>query len=299
MPADYVRALSASEAAAIAGIDVAAPAWHFVGGGWVEPRGLARAYAERAGEHLAVHCEREVAAIRRAAGRWQLLDATGGVLATADIVVLANAGAALHLLGGNLALHSSRGQTSGVDSARWPTAAALRLPLAGSGYLLPSLAGTTWFGASSHEGDADPALRSDDHRANAERLVGLVAEPPTLAALGELRGRVAWRWASPDRLPLIGRVPLAAIGAGLGLEIDAEASRPEQPRFAPRAPGLFVFAGLGSRGIAGSALGAQVLAASITGAPLPLEADLLDAVDPARFASRAFRRAGLLPGAAG
>ena len=300
LPADYVRALSTSEAGTTAGIAVAAPAWHFVGGGWVEPSGLARAYAQRASEHLAVRCEREVAAIRRAAGRWQLLDASNGVLATAEVVVLANAGAALELLGGTLALHPSRGQTSGIDSACWPTAAALRLPLAGSGYLLPSLDDTTWFGASSHEGDADPALRGDDHRANVERLAGLVAEPPTLLALGEIRGRVGWRWASPDRLPLIGPVPLAALGAELGVEIDAAASpRPEQPRFAPRAPGLFVFAGLGSRGIAGSALGAQVLAASITGAPMPLEADLLDAVDPARFASRAFRRAGLLPGAAG
>jgi tRNA 5-methylaminomethyl-2-thiouridine biosynthesis bifunctional protein len=300
LPADYVRALSTSEAGTTAGIAVAAPAWHFVGGGWVEPSGLARAYAQRASEHLAVRCEREVAAIRRAAGRWQLLDASNGVLATAEVVVLANAGAALELLGGTLALHPSRGQTSGIDSACWPTAAALRLPLAGSGYLLPSLDDTTWFGASSHEGDADPALRGDDHRANVERLAGLVAEPPTLLALGEIRGRVGWRWASPDRLPLIGPVPLAALGAELGVEIDAAASpRPEQPRFAPRAPGLFVFAGLGSRGIAGSALGAQVLAASITGAPMPLEADLLDAVDPARFASRAFRRAGPLPGAAG
>jgi tRNA 5-methylaminomethyl-2-thiouridine biosynthesis bifunctional protein len=38
------------------------------------------------------------------------------------------------------------------------------------------------------------------------------------------------------------------------------------------------------------------LAAAIAGAPMPLEADLLDAVDPARFASRAFRRAGGTPG---
>jgi len=58
-----------------------------------------------------------------------------------------------------------------------------------------------------------------------------------------------------------------------------------------------VLSGLGSRGIAGSALGARVLAAAIAGAPMPLEADLLDAVDPARFASRAFRRAGSPPGA--
>ena len=300
-PADYVSAVSAREAGAIAGVDVAAPAWHFAGGGWVEPRALAQACADRTGERLAVHCGHAVAALRRRQDRWQLLDAAGGLLATAEVVVLANAGAALDLLGGSgLALHPSRGQTSGVETMSWPTAGALRLPLAGSGYLLPSLDGTTWFGASSHEGDLDPDLRDDDHRANVGRLAGLVAVPPSIEALGELSGRVGWRWASPDRLPLIGPVPLAAIGAELGVELAVEDSpRPEQPRFAPRAPGLFVFAGLGSRGIAGSALGAQVLGACITGTPMPLEADLLDAIDPARFASRAFRRAGLLPGAAG
>ena len=80
-------------------------------------------------------------------------------------------------------------------------------------------------------------------------------------------------------------------------ETTTTSARPEQPRFAPRAPGLFVFSALGSRGIAWSALGAEVLAAAISGGPAPLEADLLDAIDPARFASRAFRRAGALAGA--
>jgi tRNA 5-methylaminomethyl-2-thiouridine biosynthesis bifunctional protein len=57
-----------------------------------------------------------------------------------------------------------------------------------------------------------------------------------------------------------------------------------------RAPGLFVCCALGSRGIASAALGAEVLAAAITAAPLPAEADLLDAIDPARFLTRDFRR---------
>jgi tRNA 5-methylaminomethyl-2-thiouridine biosynthesis bifunctional protein len=70
----------------------------------------------------------------------------------------------------------------------------------------------------------------------------------------------------------------------------AGAGRLDQPRFVPRQPGLFVFTALGSRGITWSALGAQVLASSITGAPSPLEASLLDAVDPARFVSRAIRQ---------
>ena len=216
-------------------------------------------------------------------------------------MVLANAGAALDLLGGSpLPLRPSRGQISGIASARWPAGDALRLPLAGSGYLLPPLDGTTWFGATADEADADPAVRAADHRANLAPPRQLVAAVPSLATLEPLDGRVGWRWAGTDRLPLIGPVPAAAIGAGLGVDVAADASpRPEQPRFAPRVPGLFVFAGLGSRGIAASALGAQVLAAGITGAPLPLEADLLDAIDPARFASRAFRRSGLRPGAAG
>jgi len=59
----------------------------------------------------------------------------------------------------------------------------------------------------------------------------------------------------------------------------------------PRVPGLFVFTALGSRGITWSALGARLLASLITGAPAPLEASLIDAVDPARFVSRRSRRA--------
>jgi tRNA 5-methylaminomethyl-2-thiouridine biosynthesis bifunctional protein len=51
-----------------------------------------------------------------------------------------------------------------------------------------------------------------------------------------------------------------------------------------------VLSALGSRGIAWCSLGARVVAALASGAPTPLEASLLDAIDPARFASREARR---------
>jgi tRNA 5-methylaminomethyl-2-thiouridine biosynthesis bifunctional protein len=73
-------------------------------------------------------------------------------------------------------------------------------------------------------------------------------------------------------------------------ELAPPGARLEQPRQVPRQPGLFLFAALGSRGVTWSALGAQVLASWVTGAPAPVEASLLDALDPARFVSRRARR---------
>jgi tRNA 5-methylaminomethyl-2-thiouridine biosynthesis bifunctional protein len=54
---------------------------------------------------------------------------------------------------------------------------------------------------------------------------------------------------------------------------------------------LFVLGGLGSRGFTWGPLAGEVLAAWIDGAPVPLEADLLDAIDPARWTVRAARAA--------
>jgi len=89
-----------------------------------------------------------------------------------------------------------------------------------------------------------------------------------------------------DRLPVIGAVP----GLPMGDSWATPGARLDQPRFVPRQPGLFMFTALGSRGITWCALGAQVLASVVSGAPVPLEAGLLDAIDPARFVSRAFRQ---------
>jgi tRNA 5-methylaminomethyl-2-thiouridine biosynthesis bifunctional protein len=47
---------------------------------------------------------------------------------------------------------------------------------------------------------------------------------------------------------------------------------------------------LASRGLALAPLLAELIAAQIEGEPLPLERDLVEAVDPARFLLRALRR---------
>ncbi len=281
LPSDYVQALPADAASARSGIALHSPAWFYPGGGWVHPAGLARSFLDRAGMRATVRHGVEAHALQRTDSGWRVLDAQGHPIAEASTVVLANAGDALRLLGApRWPIDVVRGQIS-LLAASAAAIALPRVPIAGSGYLLPEVKGQAVFGATAQAGDLDPAVRLADHLSNLRQLERLLGQGLAVNAAA-LQGRTAWRFSSYDRLPVIGAVPDETA--------LATATRLDQPRFVPRLPGLFVFTALGSRGITWSALGAQVLASAITGAPMPLEASLLDAIDPARFISRRVRR---------
>jgi tRNA 5-methylaminomethyl-2-thiouridine biosynthesis bifunctional protein len=289
LPAVYVRALSAAEASAVAAVTLDRPAWFYPGGGWVDPAGYAASLLARAG--AAVHWQggTVVKAVCRDGDGWQLLDGDGRPIAEAATVVLANGGDALRLLGVNdWSLRAIRGQLSVADAAAWRDAGLPlpRCPVANSAYLLPPIDGKVIFGATADADDDDPTVRDADHRRNLEQLRGWLPGPDPAAFAQPLQGRTAWRWSTDDRLPLIGAVPL---------DDPPGATTITQPRFVARRPGLFVFTGLGSRGISSCALGAQVLAAWVTGGAMPVEAGLVDAVDPARWRTRAVRRASAAP----
>jgi tRNA 5-methylaminomethyl-2-thiouridine biosynthesis bifunctional protein len=282
LPGDYVRAVSPPVASALSGIPLQQSAWFYPGGGWVQPQGLARAWIEQAAPLATFRGGVQAAQLRRVGDVWQLLDAQGEVIDEAETVVLANAGDALRLIDQpHWPMEAVRGQVSVFERRHAPALALPRVPVAGAGYLLPELNGLALFGATSQPGDMDPTVRSEDHAHNLTQLARLVGHaidaPPS-----SMQGRTGWRWVAQDRLPLIGAVPDTS-NEKIGRPLD-------QPRFVPRMPGLYVFTALGSRGITWSALGARTLASLITGAPSPVESSLLDAVDPARFISRAVRR---------
>jgi tRNA 5-methylaminomethyl-2-thiouridine biosynthesis bifunctional protein len=269
-----VQALDASAASSIGGVPLATPAWLYPGGGWVDPRRLCTHWltASQARRRDAV-----VGGLVDADGRWQLRDAGGRVLLSASAVVLAGGANGIALLGPLArSLSVSRGQTS-LWPPETPGLRAPALPIADSGYVLALDDGSVLCGATSDNG-ADTTARATDREANRQRLLRLTGSSPAMP-LGPGHDWVGFRLATRDRLPLIG-----------GLPADAGArARLDQPRFVPRAPALFVFSGLGSRGITWSALGARLLAAQVAGSPWPVESSLADAVDPARFIARAAR----------
>lgn len=288
-PAAVAEVLDATAASARCGVPVAAAAWHHPNGGWIAPADWVRQVLSSPGVVFRSGCsvQRLVPGDDRL---WQLLDGSGKVLGSSRLVVLANAESAATLapaLPAPWPLQRVRGQVSW-----WPLAqpSSLTMALAGDGYALP-LPGRLLCGATQQRagepGHDDPAPREADHRFNLERLARLTGLPTPAPEACE--GRVGWRLVSDDRLPIAGALPLAEPGLPM--------ARLTQARAWPRHRGLFVLSALGSRGLTLAPLLGEVVAAQALGLPWPLEQDLADAVDPARWAVRAERH-GTSPGRA-
>lgn len=274
LPSQWAQALSADEAQARSGIAWPGPAWLMGRAGWVSPAGLVAHWLQTEGVHWrgGVQVDR----LQVCAAGWRLLDDAGRPLAEAPIVVLANALDLPRLLG-----HApgdwqrQRGQVSMAGSGKHE----LPLPVADGGYALTLSPGLLLFGASSQWDDTDDRVRPEDHALNLAVLRRLTGWD--LSGLPS-QGRVGWRMQTEDRMPWVGAAPAPQGAAG---------PRRDQPRFAPRLPGLYVLAGLGSRGLTHAPLAGELLAHWITGAPMPVPSRLIDAVDPARHAARAARTA--------
>jgi tRNA 5-methylaminomethyl-2-thiouridine biosynthesis bifunctional protein len=295
---DYLRVLAPAAAAAGAGLPpgaTAAEAWLYPGGGWVSPAALCRHLL--AAPAIRWAGGRAVAQLVREGEHWAARDAAGELLAQGAVVVLAQGTAPSLTPAGALPdVSAVRGQLTWLTPApgELPVGAGVpwpRIPLTGDGYALGLPDGRLLCGATTHHHDATPGLRAADHAHNLARLARLTGMP-ALSSHGAspggdpaltLGGRVGWRAQTPDRLPRVGPVPVPADERPAG-------PAPARCRQVPRLPGLFVLGGLGSRGLTWGPLAAAIVAAQISGSPVPLETDLLDAVDPARDRVREGRR---------
>ena len=288
-PGGIAHRTSREQASALAGLELRDGGMHFPDGGWVRPASLVSAQLARAtAAGLRTHFGREVTRIEHVAGEWIVRDAKDDPIASAPVLILANAGDAASLLpDSRIALKRVRGQLSHLPAGVMP---APRAVVCGDGYVLPAIAGVVLAGATYDFDDEDASLRAGSHAANLERLHRLVATPPTVDAaapdVASLAGRVAWRTVSGDRLPLIGAIPDTA-AALANPDAFAGAHLPDLPRL----PGLYGAFAYASRGLTWASLGAELLADRIEGVPQALDGDLADAIDPARFLLRDLRSA--------
>ncbi|HYS67876.1 MAG TPA: FAD-dependent 5-carboxymethylaminomethyl-2-thiouridine(34) oxidoreductase MnmC, partial [Paraburkholderia sp.] len=180
---------------------------------------------------------------------------------------------------------SIRGQLTLLPAGTVPP---LKMPVIGEGYAVPLANGVTLTGATYELDDTGTLLRPNGHLENLERVARML---PSFAGVAdetrsaELAGRVAFRCVTSDRMPMIGNLADEAQAAR-----DAQRLRGAWPLDLPRTEGLYGAFAYGSRGLVWAALGAELIASQIEGEPWPLERDLAEDIDPARFLLRALRQ---------
>ena len=286
---EFARWVSAEQGSALVGVALEQAGWWFATGGSVCPPALVHALLQHPNIDVRSGCG--VHTMQFEADQWWLRDEHGRGLAQTSNVVLANAHEALRLLPAlyaeSLPLAAIRGQVSlcvpGDDLA------ALRAVVCREGYAIPPRDGQLCFGASFTHHAQDAEVSAWEHQGNLERLQAIFPRT-ALPDISALAGRVSFRCATPDRLPLLGAPHDAADFRArfAHLHHDGRAER-----FAPARllPGIWLNVGHGARGLVWAGVLGEALACMMSGEASPLPQDLLHALHPARFDYRLMRTA--------
>jgi len=275
----FVDRRAASE---LAGWLVPIGGWWFARGGWVDPSSLCRANLARHG--LAVRCRFgcRITEIAHDGQSWRIIDSTGGDVASAPVLIVANAGAARDFAPTrHLPLRDARGQVSHLPAV---AGSAPQIVVCRGAYVTPAIDGLRCAGATfaiDADRHADQTPTPAAHLENLARLDFMLPGFGAGLTPAMLGGRVGCRPMSPDRLPMVGAVADAAA-------IDSRRSLSKSTEL-PRLPGLYLINGFGARGLVWSTLAGELLACQITGENPPLSAELLGALDPGRFLRRGRR----------
>ncbi len=284
-PSDYAEVLSASNANAVAGLVIDRSALYLKQGGWLLPDVLCQALVAACGERLDL-CQADVRNIRHEQGQWRLFDADGIEIVSDEILVLANGSACADFSQVSwLPLASIRGQLTSLPASE--TSRMLKCGISFEHYVTPEHDGRHVTGASYEPDSTEPALNATAQAGNIakldEFLPGIFDEPEGLC------GRAAFRAVSDDRAPVSGAMPdVDAFNRDYADLRHGRTGRLYPP--ARHLPELYVSSGHGSRGLVSCFVCADVVAAMINDEPLPLEKDLLDYINPARFLIRKLKR---------
>lgn len=247
LPPEYARWLNVQDAQTI-GMETQWGAVWYEYGAWVQPASLCRALLAQASSRIDLRLNAPVARLQKTGEHWQIFGEDDRPLASAPVLILANATAARQFYPDLPLVDQPRSVTRiAADSIKAPA-----FGISGSAYLTPDCTGERCIGSAEVVDDDLPTAQT----ANLQRLATLFpgSSPASIVT------RACTRPASRDRLPLIGALPAET--------------------------GLYAALGFGARGISWSGLAGEMIASWLSAEPLPVGQDLLAAVDPARFAQR-------------
>ena len=269
MPETYACLINQAQACEKTGVALKRGGWWFNGGGLVRVGAYCRALIDQA--RVPYWGNTSVKALRRQGNLWQLIGEAGQVLDQAPQVVVAAAYESVTILQSeHLSMQPLKGR---ITLMRDTDLSGLKAPVSGEGYItrLPS-EGFVGVGAT-YELTLTP--EDEAHEKNLAKLSDIMLEHDPVVVTGAYCGT---RAVGHARLPYVG----AVVDEAAWLEQCQRNGKKVALELAPSLPGLWVCAGMGSRGVSFSALASQILAAHMLDLPMPADATLVKALLPGR-----------------
>lgn len=251
----------------------------YAAAGVVLPAGLCAAIKAECGDRLTI-VKAEVDAIVRVAGGWQC-NSGRTKIDSGEIVVIAN-GTEIKSLDMGLGLYypveNIRGQVA-VLKEKAQSNRITKTVNAGK-YITPALQGKHYLGATYSSDNTSPGIVLDD---TYKLLTELDTVYPDLFGIDDCSGSWAGiRSMSKDRCPIAGAVPDVDFFNHAYADIrHGNTIKEYQP--ARYTEGLYITAAHGSRGFTSSFLTAEIIAAQISGEPVPVSKRVVDFISASRF----------------
>jgi tRNA 5-methylaminomethyl-2-thiouridine biosynthesis bifunctional protein len=268
-----IQQLSATEASEKANIALNVGGLYLPESGWVKPNVFCQALIHS--DLITTMTSTQAIKIKKQRTHWDVFLNKEQTL-EADIVVLCNANS-IHQFEPcrNIPITPVRGQVNffkvNALSER------IKPIICSDHYLSPSIDGFHAIGTSYGPNDLNPALSIQDTSTN---LLALKKMSPALFSSidnATVTGRVAWRSATKDYIPLAGQL------------LDEQVLRSSPPRYndnprdLPWLEGLYVNAGHGSKGMITAPMCGELIANQITGEPFIIDATIASKLNPSRF----------------
>ncbi|WP_297794606.1 bifunctional tRNA (5-methylaminomethyl-2-thiouridine)(34)-methyltransferase MnmD/FAD-dependent 5-carboxymethylaminomethyl-2-thiouridine(34) oxidoreductase MnmC [uncultured Marinobacter sp.] len=267
-PPEILAPVDTDEARRLTGTPVETGGLWYTHSGWLEPAALCKTLANHPNIQRCFGMEVQELVTRD--GQWIIKGAGGDI--QVDRVVLCSGHRTPELvppegMGGAFRFKAIRGQVSHLPEERIHAPKAV---ICGPRYLNPAHNGLCVTGATFDLHDLSPRESRTSHRENLTELTTMLPglwkkEPPTDSETEMLEGRVGFRCTTHDYQPVAGSLN--------NLESN-------------KLDGLFLFTGLGSKGLTYAPLLAEFLADKLTGQPVCLPHSLAKRVDPHRCYKR-------------
>ena len=270
-----LQLLSAAAASEVANINLSVGGLYLPESGWVNPKLFCETLLQS--DLITRIVSTEAIKVKHGAN-WKVSLANEQNL-TADVVILCNANE-LHQFEycKNIPITPVRGQVNFFKANN--ISQAIQPVICSDHYLSPSVDGVHSIGTSYAANDLNHAVTNKDTHTNLQALKKISPQIFNDIIPSEVTGRVAWRSATRDYMPLAGQ---------LVNEVELRNSPPrynDNPRDLPWIKGLYVNAGHGSKGMITAPLCGELIANFIMNESLLVDSSIASKLNPSRFLIR-------------